>query len=202
MIAAPLSCSKRPVYLLLTKKIYMQLKSGLLLVLIWIGALGVNAQKGEDREFRRHEITLVMGNAHVPSGLTIEGGNKWLVLTSWGLDYDYRLNEKWAISLQTDLIIENFEVKAFKTNPEEFLERSYPFTIALAGMYELTNHFAIIAGSGIEIASEENLYVLRLGLDYGWEIDESWGIGLTLLYDYKVDAYDSLTFGVGASRLF
>ena len=143
-----------------------------------------------------------MANAHVPTGIGETGAKKWLVLSNWGLDYDYRFNDKWAVSIQTDLVIENFRVKAFESNPREFLDRSYPFSVAIAGIRELGTHLAVIAGTGIEFASEGNLYLIRGGFDYGWEINEQWGIGLTLLFDLKVDAYDSYAFGIGVNRRF
>ena len=71
-----------------------------------VTAFAAHAQEGEE-EFKHHRFTLVMANAHVPTGIGETGAKKWLVLSNWGLDYDYRFNDKWAVSIQTDLVIEN-----------------------------------------------------------------------------------------------
>ena len=144
----------------------------------------------------------MIANAHVPAGLDMEGKNNWLVLSSWGLDYDWRFNEKWAISLQTDIVIENFRVKTFKSNPEDVLKRSYPLAIALAGKYSVIDRLSVLAGAGVDIAKEESIPLWRLGIEYGWEVDETWEISLNLVFDNKIEAFDTWSFGVGLSRHF
>ena len=151
-------------------------------------------------EFKRHSISLVMANSHVPSGIDIEGKSKWLILTSWGLDYDYRFSEKWLLSIQSDLILENFQVEAFASNPKDVLDRAYPLSLVLAGIFEPIEPLGIVFGMGYEFAPEENLLLLRGGLEHCWTIDEKWGVFINLLFDYKPEAYDSWSFGAGVKR--
>ena len=74
----------------------------------------------ESAEFKKHRISLGLGHTHIPSSELIEGRNK-LAFASWTLDYDFHFNERWAIGLQTDLIMESFIIKRF--NQEE-IERA------------------------------------------------------------------------------
>lgn len=173
----------------------------LLICLLLLPQPELKAQEGGEG-IKHQRLTLVMSNAHVPSGLDNDGNNKWLVLSSWGLDYDWRFNDRWAISVQSDIVIENFRVMAFESNPKEALRRSYPLALALAGMYSATEHLSLIAGAGIDIAKEESIPLWRLGLEYGWEINDTWEISLNLVYDNKIEAYDTWSFGVAGSYCF
>lgn len=177
------------------------LSIGLFLLLFLTYLLPSQAQEGEEK-LLHHRLTVIMGNAHLPAGVSEDGGKKWLLLTTWGLDYDYRINEKWSLSLQSDIVIANFKVEAYKTNDKEFFERSYPVAIAVAGIYSFGEHLSAIAGGGVDIAEEGTIPLVRAGIDYGWEINRYWGVGVNMMWDIKIDAYDSWTFGVGASRRF
>lgn len=72
----------------------------------------------------------------------------------------------------------------------------------MARLYSLNDHFSVIAGGGIELAPEENLGLIRGGIDYEWELSEVWGVSLNLIYDLKVEVYDGWSFGVAVNRRF
>jgi len=75
------------------------------------------AQEVDEENSPHHKFTIVMGNTHLPSG--IENGNKkWLIISSWGLDYDYWLSEKWGLGLHTDILLQNFRVESFTSVDE------------------------------------------------------------------------------------
>lgn len=179
---------------------YLRNKLYLILCLhLAISTLG--AQEGEDT-FRHHRLSLIMTNNHVPKGTGVDGALKWLVLGGWGLDYDYHFNERWAVSFQSDIILGDFVVREFAASNEVLVERAYPLAMVLAGLYSLTDHFTLIAGGGLELAPEENLGVLRIGLDHEWEFTDLWGVSLNLIYDLKLEVYDTWSFGVGINRRF
>lgn len=162
-----------------------------------------HAQESEEEENSAnfHRLTLVMGHAYVPAGF--QNGNKeWLVLGSWGFDYDYWLHPQWAIGLHSDLVIENFEIeKSGGEETEKILERSYPLASTLVGIFKPGEHLTILLGAGGEFAKEETLLLFRAGLEYGWELPGEWELGISLLNDLKVDAYNSWTLGVGISKV-
>jgi hypothetical protein len=162
-------------------------------------ANGQEAEETEEHEKEiRHRLMLVMGHAHISSGIDREGGKSYIVVPSWGLDYDYRFAPKWGVGIHTDFVVENFEVE------EEGVvkKRSRPFTMALCFIRKFGPHFSVIGGTGFEFAKEDNLYLFRLGADYGWELPNEWEVGVSLMSDFKVDAYNSWVLGIGIAKLF
>lgn len=180
----------------------MRLKHTFILSLLLVTTGFIGHAQETDNDFRHHRISLIMSNAHVPKALGREGSVKWLVLGGWGLDYDYHFNRRWAVSFQSDIVLSDFVVREFDSGSRDFLKRAYPVTLVVAGLYSFDKHVSLIAGGGLELAPEENLLVLRLGLDYEWELTEVWGICLNLVYDLKLEVYDTWSFGVGVNRRF
>lgn len=157
--------------------------------------------EAEDKPADFHRVTLVMSHAHVPEGIK-NGKKEWLVLGAWGLDYDYWFRPRWAIGLHSDLVVENFEVEQSGEEEEEsVIERSYPFATALMGIFQASEHLKLLLGAGGEFASEGSFFLIRAGLEYGWELPGDWELGLSLTNDFKVDAYNSWTMGVGISKI-
>ena len=87
-------------------------------------------------EFKRHSISLVMANSHVPSGIDIEGKKQVADSDKLG-DWTMTIGsvKKWLLSIQSDLILENFQVEAFASNPKDVLDRAYPLSLVLAGIF-------------------------------------------------------------------
>ncbi|MHA3788890.1 hypothetical protein ACX0HA_11810 [Flavobacterium hauense] len=156
------------------------------------------AQSDDDSE--KHRITLALGHTNVSQGVS-NAETKWLFLASWSLDYDYWFSDKWAIGLHTDFITQEFEVEA-NLDEGEVIKRSSPIAPALMGLYKPTKHSTFLLGAGAEFAKEENLFLNRLGYEWGTEIDETWEVGFSLNYDFRWNAYDSYTLGFGISHNF
>ncbi|MEK6479176.1 hypothetical protein WJR50_16640 [Catalinimonas sp. 4WD22] len=177
----------------------------LLCLLLFIGSLHcANAQEFEEEKetANYHRLTLVLGHANVLEGIK-DGKKEWLVLGSWGLDYDYWFHPQWAVGLHSDLIVENFEVEQMgEGETVGTLERSSPLASTLVGIFKPGEHFTILLGAGGEFAREETLFLIRAGLEYGWELPGEWELGVSLMQDIKVDAYNSWTLGVGVSKIF
>ncbi len=152
----------------------------------------------QEAEFKHHKVMLVLGHAMTPEGVNVDGKKTLLFLPSWGLDYDYLFNEKWSIGLHSDIIIENFE---FEDQNNSVRERSTPASLVLSGGRKMGDHFTLLIGGGVELAEEENLEIIRVGADYGWEIGD-WEVAVNYMIDFKIDAYNSGIFGVGIARLF
>jgi hypothetical protein len=147
----------------------------------------------------RHKISLMIGHTHIPAG-KIDGQKKFLTVPSWGLDYNYQINRKWAVGVHSDIITESFTVIDFEGNRE--FERERPFTTTIVGIFKPHERWSFLAGAGYEIASEENLSLLRLGIERGWELSKDWEAFATLQYDLKFGVYDSWMIGVGFSKGF
>lgn len=147
----------------------------------------------------RHRVSLMIGHTHIPSGES-EGEKKLFSVPSWGLDYNFQINRKWALGLHSDFITETFTVIDFEGNQE--FERERPLTMTLVGIYKPHERWSFLAGAGKEFAKEENLSLLRLGIERGWEIENDWEVFATIQYDLKFGVYDSWMIGVGFSKGF
>lgn len=153
---------------------------------------------GQDEAFKHHKVMVVLGHAMTPEGVNVDGKKTFLFLPSWGLDYDYMFNDKWSIGLHSDIIIENFQFE----DPNNIIrERSTPLALVLTGGRKLGDHFTLLIGGGMELAEEENFEIIRIGVDYGWEIGV-WEVAANYMIDFKIDAYNTGIFGVGLARSF
>ncbi|UXP31789.1 hypothetical protein N6H18_15685 [Reichenbachiella agarivorans] len=161
---------------------------------------GQNEEKESSEEkFKHHKIMVVMGHTHVPAGIDNNGKKEWLVLGSWGIDYDYRITSKWSIGLHSDLVLENFE---YDDEEGATLQRSRPLASTITVSRKFGEHFSVMLGGGGEFAKEENLTLFRVGLDYGWELPGEWEIAASLMSDFKINAYNSWVLGIGVGRSF
>lgn len=164
------------------------------------------AQEGSEKErafYPHHEIALAISHALVFEGRNAEGNKEVLSLPAWGIDYSYWFHPKWAIGLQTDIIIEKYEVqKTGENGTEESIERSYPIAPALTGIYKPTEHWAFSLGMGAEFSSEENFALTRIGIEYSGELPKNWEVFGTLSYDIKWNAYDDMVLGIGIAKKF
>ena len=150
----------------------------------------------------------MIGHAHISTAVKDGKDNEWLTIPSFAFHYSYYLNDKWAIGVQTDLLLEIFEIAGSNSLEEggeleiETIERNRPFSVALMGCYELHHHLVLMFGGGGEFSSEENFALIRLGVDipiierYGWE---AFG---TFAYDINIDAYNSFNLGFGIAKVF
>jgi hypothetical protein len=153
----------------------------------------------ESEKIFKHRISLMLGHTHIPAG-EVDGERTLLTVPSWGLDYNFQINRKWAAGVHTDFITQSFKVIDFKGDQE--FERERPFTMTLVGIYRPHERWAFLAGAGYELAVEENLSLLRLGIERGWELEKGWEVFATMQYDLKFGVYDSWMIGVGFSKGF
>lgn len=165
----------------------------------------INAQENEKKTFRlHHQIGLSINHVHVFEGRDDAGNREVLSLPAWGLDYTFQFHEKWAIGLHTDFIIEKFKVEKNLASGEdkETVERSYPIAPALMGIYKPDDHWSFLLGFGGEFAKEENFFLTRAGVEYGYELPKGWEVFGTASYDFKWKAYDSWGIGLGIAKNF
>ncbi len=175
----------------------------MIIVAILGSTLQVLAQetKSEEAEARKgsHRFTTGLGHTHLAKGKDAEGQMVWLPVPSWSLDYDYWIGNRWAIGLQTDLVLEKFIVEE-EDNKE--MEREKPVTLVPVGIFKPYKHFSFIAGAGIELEKEENLGLTRLGMEYGAELLKGWEAGIALKWDNKWGHYNSWVLEFSFSKVF
>ncbi len=151
-----------------------------------------------------HSVGFVLSHAHVFEGRDALDNKTSLAMPALGIDFSYQFHPKWALSLQTDIIIEKFKVEKHlgSGGNKEVIERSYPIAPALMGIYKPNEHWNFMFGVGEEFAKEENLFLNRMGMEYTVEIRKGWEVFGTLTYDIKWKAYDTWVLGIGIAKSF
>ncbi len=137
----------------------------------------------------------MMAYSHIPNAF--EGEIKVAVVPTWGIDLDYYFHPRWSAALQGDIILQSFEVD---NERQVILERSYPVTLAGVLHYHALRHWSFYTGPGIELEKSKNLFLLRLGTEYSFEVTENFEIALNLIFETKEEVYDTWTFGVAFNK--
>src|SRR5262245_7760830 len=139
----------------------------LLLLLISLSLFSQEEKKEEEGMKGTNRLTIGLGHTHLANGINDDGKKVWMAVPSWSFNYDYWISNRWAIGLQTDLVIEKFIVEQ---EDGQDLEREKPFAVIPVGIFKPCKHFSFIAGGGIEFEKEENLALTRLAIEYGCEL--------------------------------
>lgn len=145
-----------------------------------------------------HIFGIGLGHSHVAKG-EVNGQKRWLTLPSWTLDYSYLFNEKWGIGLHNDLILESFFVE---TTEEKIIEREFPVSPALVGIYKPSERWSIVGGVGAEIAQPQSLMLTRLAVEYAISINEKWEAGIAATWDGKWGYYNSWGLAITINRVW
>ena len=177
-----------------------------------------NAKAEHQEEHEGHDtkgfsIAGAISHTHINSAVNTDGDKKWLSLPSFGLNFNYKFNEKWGLGLHNDIIVEEFEVEDPNTEPnlvaksedEEVvatIERGIPISSAVVLMYQPLEHLILLAGGGMEFSKNDNFTVIRVGVDVPFELKNNWEVFGSAAFDFNIDAYNSFTFGLGIAKLF
>jgi len=155
----------------------------------------VTAQEAENKEHKpKIRGAIMIANSHVPSAT--EGGKEVAIIPAWGFDVDYFFHPRWSVALQGDVKLQSFEIEREQAE----LERTYPFATALVLHYHAKRHWSFYAGPGYEFERHENLFLVKLGTEYSFEITENFEIALNLMYENKEGVYDAWTFGIAFNK--
>jgi hypothetical protein len=161
------------------------------------------AQEKANHTFHpHHTLGIVVSHTQVSQGIQ-NGDRKWLALPSWGINYNYKFSPKWAIGLHNDIIVESFTVtNHLKSGAgSEELERSYPIASAIVASYKPGKHFSFLMGSGGEFSHTGNLFLIRIGLEYGYHMNNKWELNANIVNDLRWNAYNSFAIGLGVTRI-
>jgi len=131
--------------------------------------------------------------------VALESGKAHRLIASYGLDLEYWPSGKWGIGLHNDIEMENFVIIR---QGQSDLERSRPIVTTLDVLYKIWRDLVLLAGPGVEIDPQETLALLRVGLEYEFELNDHWDFSPALMYDTRRGAFDTWSFGIGVGRRF
>ncbi len=155
----------------------------------------VVAQETEPKEFKpKIRGAIMMANTHVPNAT--EGGKEVTVIPGWGFDVDYFFHSRWSFALQGDIKLQSFEVE----DGNVLLERTNPVALATVIHYHALRHWSFYIGPGYEFEKHKNLFIIKAGSEYSFEITENFEIALNLMFEDKQEIYDAWTFGIAFNK--
>ncbi len=170
------------------------MKSCLLLIGVLFSSICLSAQheahsKADNQEDEtthtgaehKYKIALALGYSHIPAAFEVGEGEESVFVPSIGLDFFYFWNHKFALGMVADLELAEYVVDFNREN----LNRERAFILALIGAYEVSPHWGLLFGGGVEFEKHKNLAVVRLGTEYEIELDKGWGICPSLFFDIK-----------------
>jgi len=160
---------------------------------------------------KHHALSASINHTIIFSGIKNGETQTSVNVPSFGLNYTYFFNSKWAVGLHNDIILEDFLVKGessddhvTKSTDEEIviIERGRPISMALMAIYKPIENLGVMAGAGMEFSKHEDYAVIRFGLEAPVHLAQNWEVYGILTYDIMIDAYTSLTYGIGVIKLF
>ncbi|MEN8186396.1 MAG: hypothetical protein ABFR05_04640 [Bacteroidota bacterium] len=152
-------------------------------------------QEHTESHHHKHAVSFVLSHTHLNNI-----GDDWVAVPSFGINYNYNINEKWAIGLHNDIIIEEIVIE--NEDEHEEIEKSMPVSSAIMISYEAMEHLVLMAGGGMEFSKHEDFTVIRFAIETPFHIPNNWEVLGVLSYDIGIDAYNSFNFGIGIAKLF
>ena len=160
---------------------------------------------------KKHVIAASINHTVIFSAIKNNENNSNITLPSFGLNYTYVINHKWGIGLHSDIILEDFVVKGNESESERsstednntaIIERGTPISAAIMVIYKPIPYLGLMAGAGREFSSHEDFTVIRFGIEAPFHLPNNWEVFGVLTYDINIDAYESLTYGIGIAKAF
>jgi hypothetical protein len=145
-----------------------------------------------ENSFMHHRVALMIAHTHVPGARTGTQGSV-VIVPSWGLNYEYWLNHQWAVGIHSDMEIATYIIESHESTE---IERERSIIIGTVGIFKPVHQIALIPSVGREIETHENLWVVRFGIDYEFDLRDDWDLSPSLTYDIKESLYDSWTLGL------
>jgi len=156
-------------------------------------------EEGIEEEIEESSWRIGFAVLHTYISTETTEGRENLILPSLGLDIEYWFNEKWGIGMHNDIEIETFEVEK---EQGEFIERNFPLVLTVDALWKAWEELVIVVGGGVELEGSESFALLRTGLEYEIEFHEKWDLSPVVTYDFRLDAFDTWSMGIGIGRRF
>lgn len=147
--------------------------------------------------FKHFRVSPFILHTYIPT--TTSDGDKTVIVPTIGLDLEYWVNEKWGFGFHNDLELEVFEVEK---EHELFVEKNFPVVITFDALYKFHDNWVFVLGSGIEFEKNENLFIIRTGIEYEIEFGNHWDVAPTIFYDYRANNFGTLSMGIGIGKRF
>jgi len=153
---------------------------------------------GSEHTFKHFRASAAMYHTYIKTESSTD--KKYLIVPSLGFDLEYWFNDKFGLGSHNDLELISFEVEK---EGHTTLERENPMLFTMDALWKPYKGLVLLLGPGVEFEKTENLFVVRGGLEYEFELKSShWDISPTIFYDSRRHAYDTFSFGLGLGKRF
>ena len=141
-------------------------------------------------------LTAIIGYSLIDNSFLPES-NDILIVPTIGLNFDYYLTEKSGMGFHSDILLQQFKVQSH--NGQKEIVRENPVTLAAMGLFKPHEKWTVILGYGVELEKNESFQLIRIGGEYGIPLPKHWEVVVSMEYDYKINNYSVVMFGMGFS---
>ena len=156
-------------------------------------------EHNEHHEFKKWRVALAMSQSLIPALLTEEGETTAQFIPTNGVEIQYFFTHKFSAKWINEIEFQNYTVKG---EDGEHRVRDNAYLTAIVLGYEVYDHLGVFAGGGYEFEKNENLWVVRVGAEYAFELPGEWDITPALMYDYKAESHTAYTFSLTIGKKF
>ncbi|WP_139958405.1 hypothetical protein [Flavicella sediminum] len=147
--------------------------------------------------FKHFRISPILSHTYIP--LATNQGDQTVIVPSLGLDIEYWFNEEWGIGFHNDLELEIFELEKEHTIS---VSKEYPVVLTFDMLWKFYEEWILVLGSGIEYEKNENLFIIRTGIEYEVEFAKDWDVAPTIFYDFRPNHTATWSVGIGIGKRF
>ena len=166
------------------------------IVIIFIGFVSI-AQEEHHNDFKHFRISPVLSHTYIP--MATINGNETVIIPTLGLDLEYWFTPKWGFGFHNDLELLTFEIEK---DHQLFVEKEFPVVLTLDSLWKFYKDWVLVFGTGIEIETNENLFIVRTGIEYEIEFGNHWDVAPTVFYDYRSNNFSTWSIGIGIGKRF
>lgn len=170
-------------------------KNILIVIIILKGLIGYSQEK--DRKFKHFRISPVLSHTYIP--MATINGNEIVIIPSLGLDLEYWFTEKWGFGFHNDLELLTFEIEK---EDELIVEKEFPVVVTFDVLCKFYKGWVLVLGTGLEYEKNENLFIVRTGIEYEIEFGNHWDVAPTIFYDYRSNNFGTWSVGIGIGKRF
>ena len=158
------------------------------------------AQELEEENFKRNKLSFLMAYGIIPEHTSEDDktSNSLFIVPTIGVNYNFLFTPKFGLGLHTDVILQKFVVEELKDDLK--IERVFPVTTNLMASYRPIENWTFLAGGGVELETNKSYPMICFGVDYGIEINASWELGFSFMFEHRLQAYNSYLLGIGFTK--
>ncbi len=158
--------------------------------------LVVAAQEEPNPHLKRSTVSAGFGFTFIKVAGGVAGTEaSGLFVPSLGLDYYFKIHKRWAIGLMANYELDHYYVL------DGQVERDNALLLNLVGMFDITEHWGVFIGGGIEIEPHDHLGVFRLGTLYTIDLKKNWALIPKFHFDFK-ENYDTWSLQLSVGKKF